>query len=358
MNYASFDDVKQIVTGMAKKIPHGVMLGNTTVGHITWQMYLQRDYLKLDGTPLANASNDYDELLKFAQDNSLITSDTTDKSLFKYDSTADVLTLPDYIGLCLQGGNTVEEKEAGLPNIKGSLEFRRYALRNAGGSFSSSTTANNSTVNTTGDGPCNIVDFDASSSSSIYSDSVNTVQPPAITLIPQIKYKKATVYEGIDLNKLMPLGTIINFMGTTAPEYYLACDGTVYNILEYSALANFFEVQFGSVDYFGGDGTTTFAVPDLRGEFLRGTGTNSHTNQGSGASVGTHQDGTEHINIVCDNVGNFIAILNSQLHNADYAIEDNNCSYASKASTYSNPAIKNYTSRPTNTSVLYCIKYK
>ena len=73
MNYASYEDVKNIVTGMAKKIPHGVMLGNTTVGHIEWQMYLQRDYLKLDGTALANASNDYKELYEFAQDNNLIT---------------------------------------------------------------------------------------------------------------------------------------------------------------------------------------------------------------------------------------------------------------------------------------------
>ena len=39
-----------------------------------------------------------------------------------------------------------------------------------------------------------------------------------------------------------------------------------------------------------GDGVTTFKVPNLLGEFLRGTGTNSYTNQGSGANVGVHQD--------------------------------------------------------------------
>ena len=96
MNYASFEDVKEIVTGMAKKVPQGIMESDTQVGHVTWQMYLMRDYLKLDGTALANASTDYNELLEFAQNNNLITSIVTDNTLFKYDSGTDVLTLPDY----------------------------------------------------------------------------------------------------------------------------------------------------------------------------------------------------------------------------------------------------------------------
>lgn len=170
-----------------------------SVGHITWQLILQNNYLKLDGTPLANASNDYDELLKFAQDNSLITSDATDKSLFKYNSTNDVLTLPDYIGLVLQGGNTVEEKEAGLPNIEGSFETFSGGRR---GIFYTSTingvfeplhvmsyaadTSEGGSVTTA----CSGIKMDVSASNPIYGNS-QTVQPPAITLIPQIKYKKA-----------------------------------------------------------------------------------------------------------------------------------------------------------------------
>ena len=82
-----------------------------------------------------------------------------------------------------------------------------------------------------------------------------------------------------------PTGCIIQMMGITAPTGYLECDGQVYNISAYTRLANYFESQFGLKNYFGGDGTTTFAVPDLKGEFLRGSGTNSHTTEGSGASV-------------------------------------------------------------------------
>ena len=59
----------------------------------------------------------------------------------------------------------------------------------------------------------------------------------------------------------VPLGTVIEILGSTVPTHFLECDGTVYNINEYSDLANFFEDQFGSKNYYGGDGTTTFAVP-------------------------------------------------------------------------------------------------
>lgn len=69
-----------------------------------------------------------------------------------------------------------------------------------------------------------------------------------------------------------PVGTVISVMGKTAPANYLACDGSIVNIADYPILADYFMAQFGSKNYFGGDGTTTFAVPDLRGEFLRGSG--------------------------------------------------------------------------------------
>ena len=104
---------------------------------------------------------------------------------------------------------------------------------------------------------------------------------------------------GGGLDTGVPIGTVISFMGNTPPDDYLSCDGNVYRINDYKPLANFIHLQFGSYDYFGGDGIDTFAVPDLRGEFLRGTGANSHTLsdgitlQGSGANVGVHQGATQ-----------------------------------------------------------------
>ena len=158
-----------------------------------------------------------------------------------------------------------------------------------------------------------------------------------------------------------PIGTVISVMGNSAPQGFLACDGTVYNISSYPELANYFYVQFGSVNKFGGDGTTTFAVPDLRGEFLRGSGTNSHTNQGSGAIVGTHQDATVHAGVL-PNVTNII-YPNDKTHwiaNTDTSTraQTSRAWVARSQSDSGDGGYAEYTSRPTNTSVLYCIAYK
>lgn len=161
-----------------------------------------------------------------------------------------------------------------------------------------------------------------------------------------------------------PIGTIIAFMGTTAPQDYLACDGTVYNIADYPRLAQFFTDQFGSANKFGGNGTTTFAVPDLRGEFLRGTGTNSHTNQGNGSNVGTHQDGTVLPNIATQNNTTTIYDTDStsDWHNltvnwdsAQKNVARTNWTGTRETTSGSNVNGKG-TVRPTNTSILWCIK--
>ena len=63
-----------------------------------------------------------------------------------------------------------------------------------------------------------------------------------------------------------PVGNIINYAGTTAPDHYLLCDGTEYNISDYPYLAQHFIDQYGLANHFGGDGTTTFTVPNYSKE--------------------------------------------------------------------------------------------
>lgn len=164
------------------------------------------------------------------------------------------------------------------------------------------------------------------------------------------------LYTGMRTGGFTPIGTVISYMGATAPQNYLACDDTTYNIADYPELAAFFEAQFGSANYFGGDGTTTFKCPDLRGEFLRGTGTNGHTNQGSGANVGVHQDGTEHLFNRADNAGIYVSNY-THLNNVDTNISANGRAKITGTADASG-AGDSYTARPTNTSVLYCIAYK
>ena len=162
-----------------------------------------------------------------------------------------------------------------------------------------------------------------------------------------------------------PVGNIISYMGNNVPKHYLACDGHEYPIGSYPELEAHFIAEFGSVNYFGGDGTSSFAVPDLRGEFLRGTGTNSHINQGSGANVGMHQDGTATPSISAGYDGLYINNIPASGTNGSDNIDSgykknasNRSASVNIAGTWSTTANNMVASRPTNTSVQYCIKYE
>lgn len=168
-----------------------------------------------------------------------------------------------------------------------------------------------------------------------------------------------------------PVGNIISYMGNTVPTHYLACDGTVYNVGDYPELEAFFLKEFGSVDYFGGSASSgTWAVPDLRGEFLRGTGANSHTwtdfrgssaREGNGSAVGVHQTSTVLPGIwtgeTNDNRLIMVQHVNGRGLNPDSAQSSTNFDTSVATGTNAkNSMTTAYTSRPTNTSVKYCIK--
>lgn len=166
-------------------------------------------------------------------------------------------------------------------------------------------------------------------------------------------------------NSGVPIGTIINFFGDTAPEGYLSCDGTEYLKSDYPLLASHLASLTTANLYVGSD-SDHFAVPDLRGEFLRGSGTNSHTNGGSGANVGVHQGATAipMFRVPNTNVNDTAIYVNPpvtafETPNFDKSqptVSQGNSFYFSITKQTGNANGLGYV-RPTNTSVLYCIKY-
>jgi microcystin-dependent protein len=75
------------------------------------------------------------------------------------------------------------------------------------------------------------------------------------------------------------VGEIRMFGGNYAPENWLLCDGQLLSISEYETLF----VLLGTT--YGGDGATTFALPDLRGRVP----IHKSSNYPLGQSIGTEQ---------------------------------------------------------------------
>jgi len=95
-------------------------------------------------------------------------------------------------------------------------------------------------------------------------------------------------------NALSPVGSIVTYAMATPPSGWLLCDGSIYSASAYPTLS----VGLGST--YGGNGTTTFGVPNLRGRVVVGIDsaqtefdTRGETG-GSKTSVSPHTHGINH----------------------------------------------------------------
>ena len=70
---------------------------------------------------------------------------------------------------------------------------------------------------------------------------------------------------GRTVNDFMPAGSVISYAGTAAPTGWLLCFGQLVSRSTYAALFAAIGTTYGA-----GDGSTTFALPDLRGRAIAG----------------------------------------------------------------------------------------
>lgn len=193
------DELKSVDTGVyvtdgstkwiACDIKDGLSLGD-----VTYRPILKEGYVKLNGATVQR--EDYPRLVQYATDNNLWTSSpSTEVWKFGQGDGGTTFVLPDYRNLFIEGADTPSKVEAGMPNIQGSFYASDTSslfwtgAKKASGAFSLAT--DNKSVFTGGTvatyPTITTVTFKASASNAIYGKST-TVQPPAIKLIPQIKY--------------------------------------------------------------------------------------------------------------------------------------------------------------------------
>ena len=101
-------------------------------------------------------------------------------------------------------------------------------------------------------------------------NGTNAQRPTAAT--GQIRFNTtSTEFEGYNgsawggLASGIPVGTILTFGASTPPSGFLECNGSAISRSTYASLFSILSTTHGA-----GDGSSTFNLPDLRGQFVRG----------------------------------------------------------------------------------------
>lgn len=81
----------------------------------------------------------------------------------------------------------------------------------------------------------------------------------------ELRYDGKRLLDASDLLGMVPSGTVLYFAGRTAPAGWLKANGAAVSRTAYAALFAAIGTTYGA-----GDGRSTFNLPDLRGEFIRG----------------------------------------------------------------------------------------
>lgn len=144
----------------------------------------------------------------------------------------------------------------------------------------------------------------------------------------------------VKLSILIPIGTIFWYAKNSVPVGFLACDGSLVGRENYAELFSAIGTTFGA-----GDGSTTFALPDLRAKFIRGAGISG----GYRASFGQTQEATGLASGISTSNDKF-AIIN---------VDKNSGSTSTATATRGGPSNVTYNLfRPYNIALQPIIKYR
>ncbi|WP_223559265.1 phage tail protein [Chryseobacterium lathyri] len=173
----------------------------------------------------------------------------------------------------------------------------------------------------------------------------------------------------------VPPGSVFYRASSTVPTGYLECDGSEVSRTDYAVLFSVIATTYGA-----GDGSTTFKLPDLRGEFIRGW--DNARGIDSGRLLGTWQKGSFLAGGAGPNADSIIPFVNSSSTMPTLAaalgwdlpttaqfssiygatVRANNSQSTGATITLSTPSntandFTNGASRPRNTALMPIIKY-
>lgn len=214
-----------------------------------------------------------------------------------------------------------------------------------------------------------IVDADVSVSASIVDTKLATISTPGkvsgaaitsgnITTSGNISSSgtvtaSSFIGSGASLTGIVgiPSGAVMPFAMNSAPTGWLAANGSAVSRTTYATLFAAIGVTYGT-----GDGSTTFTLPDLRGYFVRGAGTNSDATasgtfgakQANSIVDHTHNDSTYSF------TGGAVVTNAYQVYSSGNALTS--VTGTSPARAVNAPNNGGTETRPNNIAMLYCVK--
>ena len=205
-----------------------------------------------------------------------------------------------------------------------------------------STTANNiaSTANTALTNSTNAVNTanTANSTANTANSTANTANSTANSALSTANSATSTANTALSTAQaLNPTGMVIWVAMSSAPTGFIKCNGAAVSRTTYSALFTAIGTTFGS-----GDGSTTFNVPDLRGEFIRGWDDSRGVD--SGRSFGSFQ---------ADEFKSHTHSYNASRGSSDYGGSNPASGSPSSGTTGATGGTE---TRPRNVALLACIK--
>jgi len=169
----------------------------------------------------------------------------------------------------------------------------------------------------------------------------------------------AVNHNDLDNIETVPSGALMYFAMDSAPDGWLKANGATVSRTTFSALFTAIGTTFGA-----GDGSTTFELPDLRGEFIRGWDDGRGVDSGRG--FGTNQlDQMQQITGEFNFKSNMGISAGSGVFSRDNFISDGN-NRAEQTNMFNKVLFDSADSpgsragsetRPRNVALLACIKY-
>ena len=153
-----------------------------------------------------------------------------------------------------------------------------------------------------------------------------------------------------------PAGSMIGVFGTSVPTGFLECDGSAVSRTTYADLYSAIGTLYGT-----GDGSTSFNLPDLRGQFIRGfdNGAGTDPDAGSRTAIGSGSAGD---NMGTSQTDQYASHNHNGWDRAKYATSTGTANCRSNLSgatvrTNTNAASGGNETRPTNINLMICVAY-